>query len=98
MATDLLSEIRNEIDERLEQLRPAVAEYERLLEAAGALELDGAAAAQPPIERAAAARPRTTRKRTARKRPVVDTVVREAILGVLDTVRARSPSWLWSQR
>jgi hypothetical protein len=84
MATDLLSEIRNEIDERLEQLRPAVAEYERLLDAAGALELDGAAAAQPRLARAAAARSRTARKRTARKRAAVDTRVREAILGVLE--------------
>jgi Fic family protein len=84
MATDLLSEIRDEIDERLEQLRPAVAEYERLLDAAGALELDGVAAARSRLERAAAARPRTARKRTARKKPAVDTVVREAILGVLE--------------
>jgi hypothetical protein len=74
MATDLLSEIRSEIDERLERLRPALAEYERLLDAAGALDLDGAPPAQP----------RTARKRTAGKKPAVDTVVREAILGVLE--------------
>jgi hypothetical protein len=74
MATDLLSEIRSEIDERLEQLRPAIVEYERLLEAAGALDLDVAPLAQP----------RTARKRTARKKPAVNTVVREAILGVLE--------------
>jgi hypothetical protein len=74
MATDLLSEIRSEIDERLEQLRPAVAEYERLLDAAGALDLDGAPSVQP----------RTARKRTTRKKPAVDAVVREAILGVLE--------------
>lgn len=90
MATDLLSEIRNEIDERLEQLRPAVAEYERLLDAAEALELDGAPdvngaqMTSPRPGAAVAARPRTVRKRTARKRAAVDTVVREAILGVLE--------------
>lgn len=74
MATDLLSEIRSEIDERLEQLRPAVAEYEQLLDAAETLDLDGA----PPAQR------RTARKRSARKKPAVDTAVRDAILGVLE--------------
>lgn len=99
MATDLLSEIRREIDERLERLRPALAEYERLLDAAGALELD-APTTQP--EAAQLTRPRRSRKavtgppassatspklrkpRSARKRPAVDTIVREAILGVLE--------------
>lgn len=106
MATDLLSEIRSEIEERLEQLRPALAEYERLLDAAGALELDGASAAytaqpdaaQPAGPRKAATRrkavtrrpassagaPSARKPRTTRKRPVVNTIVREAILGVLE--------------
>jgi hypothetical protein len=107
MATDLLGEIRSEIDERLEQLRPAVAEYERLLDAAEALELDETPSAratrpkavQSAYPRKAAKRRKTATRRpaasaatvptvrkprTARKRPAVDTVVREAILGVLE--------------
>jgi hypothetical protein len=38
MPLDLLSKIRSEIDERLEELRPLLAEHERLLEAEAALE------------------------------------------------------------
>ncbi len=38
MPLDLLSQIRREIDERLEDLRPLLAEHERLLDAAAALE------------------------------------------------------------
>ena len=37
MALDLLSEISDEIDQRLNELRPLLAEYEHLLGAAGAL-------------------------------------------------------------
>jgi hypothetical protein len=50
MAADLLDRVRGEIAERLQGLRPAVEEYERLLEAVQALERDGArnANATPP--------------------------------------------------
>lgn len=41
MAPDLLSTIRYEIDERLSELRPLLAEYERLLDAAAALDVAG---------------------------------------------------------
>jgi DNA-binding transcriptional ArsR family regulator len=41
MAPDLLSTIRHEIDERLSELRPLLAEYERLLGAADALVTTG---------------------------------------------------------
>ena len=41
MAADLLDRVRGEIAERLQGLRPAVEEYERLLEAVQALERDG---------------------------------------------------------
>jgi hypothetical protein len=41
MAPDLLSTIRREIDERLSELRPLLAEYERLLSAVEALEVAG---------------------------------------------------------
>ena len=80
MATDLLSEIRSEIDARLEQLRPAVAEYEQLLHAADALELDGA----PPTEpvrpagsRKAATSPRKTSTRSAAPRAAGTSAVRK---------------------
>lgn len=41
MGTDLLSDIGREIDARLRELRPLVDEYEGLLQALGALSLDG---------------------------------------------------------
>jgi hypothetical protein len=41
MATDLLSTIRGEIDERLKELRPLLAEYERLRVTANALGRNG---------------------------------------------------------
>lgn len=43
MATDLLSTIQSEIDERLSELRPRLAEYEQLLVAADALLATGRA-------------------------------------------------------
>lgn len=46
MAAELLAQIRAEIDERIAELRPAMAEYRRLLGAADALE-PGAEAAAP---------------------------------------------------
>jgi hypothetical protein len=42
MAPDLLSRIRSEIDERLNELRPLLAEHERLIDAAEALQTAGA--------------------------------------------------------
>ncbi len=45
MAPDLLSTIRDEIEERLNELRPRLAEYEQLLVASGALLAGGAAEA-----------------------------------------------------
>ncbi|HWY17352.1 MAG TPA: helix-turn-helix domain-containing protein [Solirubrobacteraceae bacterium] len=44
---DLLTTIRAEIDARLSELRPAVAEYERLSTAAGALAAEGRATPRP---------------------------------------------------
>jgi hypothetical protein len=55
MAADLLAQVRAEIDDRLAELRPAVAEYEQLLGAAGALE-SGTHAAAPSARRAVAVR------------------------------------------
>jgi hypothetical protein len=44
MSSDVLARVRAEIDARLVQLRPAVAEYERLLDAERALDADADAA------------------------------------------------------
>jgi hypothetical protein len=44
---DLLTSIRAEIDARLDELRPAIAEYERLSTAAEALAAKGRAASRP---------------------------------------------------
>ncbi len=62
MAADVLARVRAEIDERMAELRPAVAEYQRLLGAADALEpgpepAPGAPARAPAVrERAGAGR------------------------------------------
>jgi hypothetical protein len=68
MGTDLLSDIRREIDARLEELRPALAEYQRLLGAADALELDGGgptARAKAPQTRAKAPQTRAPQRAKA---------------------------------
>src|SRR6202453_3192054 len=48
MPADLLTRVRVEIDARLAELRPALAEHERLLHAADALEADVALARERP--------------------------------------------------
>jgi len=54
MPLDLLSKICREIDERLDELRPLLAEHERLLDAAAALETAGSAVVAPDtLERSA---------------------------------------------
>jgi hypothetical protein len=49
MAADLLTIIRAEIDARLRELRPLLAEYERLVSAADALASESAAAEPAPL-------------------------------------------------
>jgi pyruvate/2-oxoglutarate dehydrogenase complex dihydrolipoamide acyltransferase (E2) component len=71
MGTDLLSDIRREIDARLEELRPALAEYQRLLRAADALELDGGgppARAKASQTRAKAPQTRAPQRQSTRAR------------------------------
>lgn len=51
MAGDLLASISAEIDTRLEELRPVLAEYEQLLSAAEALGLDEGPTPPPPASR-----------------------------------------------
>jgi hypothetical protein len=75
MAPDLLSTIRREIDERLSELRPRLAEYEQLLVAAEALVAGGATSAAKAIseavpdmpEKLAPAKPKRARGASARK-------------------------------
>lgn len=59
MAVELLARVRAEIEERLADLRPAVAEYERLTGATDALDADSVGGGEPPNSAApAAAAPR----------------------------------------
>ncbi|MGD0452700.1 MAG: hypothetical protein ABSB69_03825 [Solirubrobacteraceae bacterium] len=66
---DVLARVHGEIDARLRQLRPAVAEYERLLGAAAALDAEARArpAAKPPPT--AKARPAAKQRQAAKARP-----------------------------
>jgi hypothetical protein len=80
---DLLTTIRAEVDARMRELAPLVAEYERLSTAADALDAEGRAASRPvaspaparevparevPARRSAKMRARPTAARRARKR------------------------------
>jgi DNA-binding transcriptional ArsR family regulator len=76
MASDLLSTIRGEIDARLKELRPSLAEYERLLSAADAL-VDSGGPAKVAAPRAPAA-PRATRVRRATRGSAVGAIKRAA--------------------
>jgi hypothetical protein len=53
IVSDLLSTVRAEIEERLHELRPLVSEYERMLDAAGALGVGSERASAPSPSRAA---------------------------------------------
>jgi hypothetical protein len=76
MAADLLERVRAELDARLAELRPAVAEYERLLGATDMLRADADADADadattptPVTERRATAKPRAAAKARAATKP-----------------------------
>jgi hypothetical protein len=57
MGPDLLSTIRREIDERLSELRPLLAEHERLLSAVEALEVAGDQGDEASVSEPAATKP-----------------------------------------
>jgi hypothetical protein len=90
MAGELLVKISAEIDARLAELRPALAEYERLISAAEALELPVPAAGTSPRRSTSAKRagspqsrttaaPKATRRRAAGPRgSAAGTIVRAA--------------------
>jgi hypothetical protein len=94
---DLLSTIRAQIDERLRELAPAIAEYERLTSATDALTAEGRAApgrraprpARPQEEPARAsaqtsARPKTAARRARRRERAVQSPTDLAILAALE--------------
>ncbi|HEY4812279.1 MAG TPA: hypothetical protein VIH71_14590 [Solirubrobacteraceae bacterium] len=71
MGSDVLARVRAEIDARLVELRPAVAEYDRLLDAERALAADAVKAARPAkaVRPAKAARPRKAARPGKAARP-----------------------------
>lgn len=73
MAADVLARVRAEIEERLRELRPAVAEHEQLLGVASALDAEARAraAAKPRVaaEPARAVKPRLAVKPRAAAKP-----------------------------
>jgi hypothetical protein len=74
MASDLLSTIRSEIEARLNELRPSLAEYERLLVAAEALAEGDGVPVPPAVTRA----PRAVRARPATRGSTADAAERMA--------------------
>lgn len=76
MAADLLERVRAELDARLAELRPAVAEYDRLLGATDLLRADGAAIGprlaakrRASTKPGASTKPRTAKRRAAAAKP-----------------------------
>ncbi len=89
MDSDLLSDIRREIDDRLVWLRPAVEEYEQLLAAAEAVEQEAQAANGAGVGRGSPEMGRRSPEvglgsAVRRAGATVDTGLREAILGALE--------------
>lgn len=64
--SDLLSRVRAEIEQRLHELRPLVAEYEQMLDASGALGIGPERASAPS---APPARPRAVQRNSGGKPP-----------------------------
>jgi DNA-binding transcriptional ArsR family regulator len=85
MAPDLLSTIRLEIDERLSELRPLPAEYERLLMAADALVATGR---EGSVAVAKTAAPATRARRETR----VGTARRGSAAGAIERAAAGQPA------
>jgi DNA-binding transcriptional ArsR family regulator len=54
VVSDVLGQVRAEIEQRLRELRPLVSEYEQMLAAAGALGIEPVRAGEPPAPRAGA--------------------------------------------
>src|SRR5271154_232904 len=73
MAADVLARVHAEIGARLRELRPAVAEYERLLDAAGAIEAEADAAPVAKAQPVAKARAAGKAKLANAARPVANT-------------------------
>jgi DNA-binding transcriptional ArsR family regulator len=77
MAADALTRVRAEIDARLRELRPAVTEYQRLLDIADALDAEARAAKRKP---AAKPKPRSM----AKPRPAAMGAAEQSIVAALE--------------
>ena len=100
MAADVLTRVRAEIDARLRELRPAVAEYAELLDAADAIEAEARtppeaspkpAAKRQPAAKAkaapkakAAAKPRAAAKPATKAKPAAMNAAEQAIVAALE--------------
>ncbi len=103
MAPDLLSTIRREIDERLSELRPLLAEHERLLSAVEALDIaedqgDASSVSMPAVakpaapDESAAARPVRRRARPpATRRGSVIGAIELAATGLVEEDNDKQP-------
>jgi|HubBroStandDraft_3_1064219.scaffolds.fasta_scaffold07577_3 DNA-binding transcriptional ArsR family regulator len=93
MALDLLSTIRREIDERLSELRPLLAEQEQLLVAAGALERTtreaGSEDADIEPSRKTGAPARGTRAQGSRRGSAAGTIARAAAIPASEALNGR---------
>jgi hypothetical protein len=69
MAADVLTRVQAEIDARLRGLRPVVAEYEQLLDAAAALDAEARERPAPKTETAVLARPGRKPKAAVKPKP-----------------------------
>ena len=94
MAPDLLSTIRHEIDVRLSELRPLLAEHERLLNAVDALEpaegQDEVSSVSVPAARKPAAAAESVSAKPLRRRPRHTATRRGSAAGVIE-LAATSP-------
>src|SRR4029077_20978912 len=89
MAADLLTTIRVEIDDRLNELRPLLAEYEQLLSAADALAAEGSSVFEPPVRKTIK---RRTRRTTAARTTAAPTTAASASAPTTTTAKAGRPS------
>ncbi len=84
---DLLTTIRAEIEARLRELAPAIAEYERLTSAAGALAAEGRPAPRPDVPARASAKKAARRgvpRRARRRERAAQGPIEQAILAALE--------------
>ncbi|MGO9322564.1 MAG: hypothetical protein ACLQBY_17435 [Solirubrobacteraceae bacterium] len=84
MAADVLARVQGEIDARLRELRPAVAEYERLLGTADALDAEAGARPAAKPARAAKTRPAARARPAAKPGRAPTGAAEQAIVAALE--------------